>query len=199
MRDVAALIRGSISSGEEDIMDWKLVAAGLALSLGCVTPLVAGQVQAVAERHQAQTADAQQQSQLNLSRVLPLSPVDAVSTWVDMIGNGTPNAAGLACLMFSPTAAIEFAAANHAAGCAQAVAQFHGRVTDANIYESDLTVPDNSWVVQGDRAEVSGCAVDWTGFFTETPDTATPGPRPGRMTMQRLYGNGWQVTDYRAC
>ena len=180
-------------------MDWRLVAAGLVLSLGCVTPLVVGEVQAVAEQQQAQAADAQQQAQLNLSRVLPPSPVDAVSTWVDMIGNGTPAAAGLACLMFSPAAAIEFAAVNHAAGCAQAVTQLHRQVTDPNSYESDLTVPDSSWTAQGDRAEVNGCAVDWTGFFTETPDTAAPGPRPGRMSMQRLYGNGWLITSYGGC
>jgi hypothetical protein len=180
-------------------MQWKMITSGVVLSLGCASPIAIGQVQALAEQHRTQAADAEQQAQLQLSRELPATPSDVTSALVDLIADGTPAAAGMACLMFSPIAAAQFAAANHRATCAQAIERLHSQVIDANTYVTDLTLPDDGSTAHLDQADVNECAVTWNGFYAETPGSADPGPRPGRMTMRRLDGHGWLITTYAPC
>jgi guanyl-specific ribonuclease Sa len=96
-------------------MHQRMFTAGLALAIGCATPTV---IQAA---HQAATAQAQRQAddqsreRLQLARELPANPPDAAGAFVDLLAQGGPFASQQACLLFSDSAAAQFAAANRAA------------------------------------------------------------------------------------
>ena len=104
-------------------------------------------------------------------------------------------------MLFSSSAAAQFAAAQHAPNCITAMDQLHGQVTDPATYANDLTVPDTAWTQLGATATLNGCALDWSGPLSETSDadSPAPGPLPGLWTLTQLDGEGWQITQYRPC
>ena len=180
-------------------MQWKLATAGLVLSLGCAAALVVGEIQAVAAQHEHEGAELHQELHQMFLQELPTSPANVTQGLVVLIGQGTPAAAQAACTLFSLTAAAQLAAANHTATCAQAITRLQRQVIDGREYINDLTVPDDQWTDGLTRADMDECAVTWTGQFTGTPDTVDPGPKPGRMTMERQEGYGWLITQYQPC
>lgn len=183
-------------------MHQRMFAAGLALVIGCMTPIVVDSVAQGAAEQAQRRADNQQAERLQLARELPANPPDVAGAFVDLLAEGGPVAAQQGCLLFSATAAAQFAAAHDAPTCLAAMSHLHGLVTDPATYANSLTVPDTAWTQLGTTATLNGCALDWSGPFSELPsDTANPapGPLPGLWTLSRLDGDGWQITQYESC
>jgi hypothetical protein len=151
--------------------------------------------QAEQAQHQA---DDQLTEQLQLARELPADPPDVAGAFVELLAEGGANASQEGCLLFSSTAAAQFAAVNHAPSCVAAMQHLHGLVTDPGVYVNDLSVPDTTWTQMGTTATVNGCAVNWSGPLSEGP-SAAPGPLPGLWTLTQLDGQGWQITFYEPC
>lgn len=185
-------------------MRHRMFATGWALIICCATPLVIDAAQqntaAQAQRH----ADDQSREQLQLARELPANPPDVAGAFVDLLAEGGPFAAQQGCLLFSSSAAAQFADAQHASTCIAAMDQLHRLVSDPAAYANNLTVPDTAWTQLGATATLNGCALDWSGPLPDTSDPSeadnpAPGPLPGRWTLSQLDGEGWQITQYRSC
>jgi hypothetical protein len=183
-------------------MHQRMFATGLAVVIGCATPTVIDAAhQGTAAQAQRQ-ADDQSREQLQLARELPANPPDIAGAFVDLLAQGGPFAAQQGCLLFSSSAAAQFAAAHHAPTCLAAMTQLHGLVTDPVAYANNLTVPDTAWTQLGTTATLNGCALDWSGPLSDlTSDTSSPapGPLPGLWTLTQLDGEGWQITRYESC
>lgn len=179
-------------------MHGRLLMVGVALVIGCGTPLVVQGVDQAAAAQAQQQADAQQTDQLWLSHALPGTPPDVAAAFVTVLGEGGHTAAEDGCGLFDQHAAAQFSAAHHAPDCVAAMLSLQEQVTDPSTYVNGLSVPDNVWVQDGATATVNGCALNWAGLFTETPVTP-PGPLPGRLIVTQLDGDGWQITEYQAC
>jgi hypothetical protein len=178
-----------------------MFAAGLAVVIGCTTPMVID-VAAQGSVAQAQRrTDDQSREQLQLARELPTNPPDVAGAFVDLLAEGGPFAAQQGCLLFNSTAAAQFAAAQHAATCIAAMTQLHALVNDPAAYANNLAVPDTAWTQLGTTATLNGCALDWSGPPPDTSDShgAAPGPLPGLWTLSQLDGEGWQITRYQSC
>ncbi|HEX3783293.1 MAG TPA: hypothetical protein VHX38_26810 [Pseudonocardiaceae bacterium] len=145
-----------------------------------------------------QQADAQLADQLQLASELPRTPPDVAAAFVDLLAEGGLFAAQESCLMFTSTAAAQFATAQHTTGCDAAMQQLHGLVADPAAYANNLSVPDTAWTQVGTTASLNGCAVNWSGPLSDTPSPA-PGPLPGLWTLAQLDGEGWQITQYQPC
>lgn len=179
-----------------------IFATGLAVVIGCATPIVIDvATQGVAAQAQRQ-ADDQSREQLQLARELPANPPDVASAFVDLLAQGGPFAVQQACLLFSSSAAAQFATAQHTANCIAAMTQLHGQVSDPATYANNLTVPDTAWAQLGTTATVNGCALDWSGSLPDLTSgslSPAPGPLPGLWTLEQLDGEGWQITEYQPC
>lgn len=179
-------------------MHGKLFAVGLALLVGCATPTVITDVHHAAAAQAAQQANARAADQLTLAHELPATPPDVAAAFVNLLAEGGADATSEGCLLFAGQAAAQFAIAHHAATCVDAMTVLHRQVTDPDTYADDLTVPATAWTEAGETATLNGCALSWSGLFTDTPVVA-PGPQFGLMTLARLDGNGWQITSYQPC
>jgi hypothetical protein len=182
-------------------MHQRMFAAGLALVIGCATPIV---IDAAAQGTAVQAqrrADDQSREQLQLARELPANPPDVAGAFVDLLAQGGPFAAQQGCLLFDNTAAAQFAAAQHAPTCIAAMTQLHALVSDPATYANNLTVPSTAWTQFGTTATLNGCTLDWSSPLDDTPDTdsTAPGPLPGMWTLSQLDGEGWQITRYQSC
>jgi hypothetical protein len=175
-----------------------MFAAGMAMVLGCGTPITIDAIQHDATAQTQQHADAQSADQLQLARELPSTPPDVVAAFVDLLAEGGLFAAQESCLMFTTTAAAQFATVHHAPSCIAAMQQLHGQVANPAAYANTLSVPDTAWTQIGTTASVNGCAVNWSGPLSDSPSPA-PGPLPGLWTLARLDGEGWQITHYLPC
>lgn len=176
----------------------RMFAAGLAMAIGCATPIVIDAVhQSQAEQAQRQ-ADDQSADQLQLARELPANPPNVAGAFVDLLAEGGPFAAQEGCMLFTDKAAAQFAAAHQAPTCIVAMQQLHGLVADPAAYANNLSVPDTAWTEIGSTATVNGCAVNWSGPLSDIPSPA-PGPLPGLWTLAQLDGEGWLITGYRSC
>jgi hypothetical protein len=179
-------------------MQWRLITPGLVLVVACGLPTAAGYIQTAEQNQAAHAADVRTEEQLQLARELPASPPDVAVALTEFIGEGGQNADVVACLMFSPAAAGQFAATTGTLSCPTAIEALHTQVTDTGTYINAVTVPPDAWSASGDTAIVNGCAVNWAGLFNEAPPTL-PGPLPGRLTMIRQDGKGWLITGYQRC
>jgi hypothetical protein len=179
-------------------MQWRLIAPGVVLVVGCGIPTAVGYAQAAAQQEAAHMADARSAEHLQLAQELPANPPDVVTALTEFIGEGGPSADAFACLMFSPSAADQLAATTDVASCPAAIEALHAQVTDRGTYINAVTVPSDAWSANGDAATVNGCAVNWAGLFSDAPPTP-PGPLPGRLTMTRQDGKGWLITGYQEC
>lgn len=182
----------------------RMFAAGLALVIGCATPIMVDAAAQDAAAQSQRRADDQSREQLQLARELPASPPDVAGAFVDLLAEGGPFAAQQGCLLFDGTAAAQFATTQHAPTCIAAMTQLHDLVTDPAAYANNLTVPDTTWTELGATATLNGCALNWSGPLTDTPnasdaDHAAPGPLPGLWTLSQLDGEGWQITRYQPC
>lgn len=179
-------------------MQWRLVAPGVVLVIGCGIPTAVGYSHTAAQ-HQAQhAADVHADQHLQLARELPATPLDVLVALVEFVGEGGSTPDTLACLMFSPTAAVQFAASAGAISCPTAVEVLHSRVTDRGEYINAVAVPPRAWSASGDTATVNGCDTTWNNL----PDSAAlraPGPLPGHLTLTRQDSQGWLITDYQGC
>ena len=113
-------------------------------------------------------------------------------------GTAARDSTAVACLLFSPAAADQFAVATAASSCPTAVEALHDQVTDQGRYLNNIDVPASAWSDDAETAEVDGCAVDWQGVLDSTPATP-PGPLPGHLTLTRQDDDGWLITVYRRC
>jgi hypothetical protein len=179
-------------------MHQRMFAAGLALAIGCATPITVDVVRHNQAVQAQRRADDESAEQLQLARELPADPPDVVGAFVELLAEGGATAAQEGCLLFSATAAAQFAAVNHAPSCIAAMQHLHGLVTDPTAYVHDLDVPDAAWTQIGTTATVNGCALTWSGPLSDGP-TAAPGPLPGLWTLTQLDGQGWQITFYEPC
>lgn len=183
-------------------MHHRIFTTGLALVIGCATPIAIDTVQQGAAEQAQRQADDQQAEGLQLARELPANPPDVAGAFVDLLAEGGPDAAQEGCMLFDSTAAAQFAAAQHAPTCIAAMNHLRGLVTDPAAYANNLTVPDTAWAQLGTTATLNGCALDWSGPLSDTTsDTPSPlpGPLPGLWTLSQLDGEGWQITHYRHC
>jgi hypothetical protein len=183
-------------------MHHRMFATGLALAIGCVTPITIDAVQQDAAAQAQRQADSQSADQLQLARELPANPPDVASAFVDLLAEGGAVAAQEGCMLFASTAATEFAAAQHAPTCVTAMMQLHALVSDPASYANNLSVPDTAWTEIGTTATLNGCALSWSGTLSDTTsDTPSPapGPLPGLWTLAQLDGEGWQITHYEPC
>lgn len=179
-------------------MQWHLVIPGVILLIGCGTPTVVGYLQTAAQQQAQHAADVRTNRQLQLARELPATPPDVLVALVEFVGEGGPTADSLACLMFSPAAAAQFAASVDGRDCSSAIEALHDQVSDRGTYVNAVIVPPEAWSVSGGTATVDGCAAKWSGLLDTTP-TQMPGPVPGWLALTRQEGQGWLITDYRPC
>jgi hypothetical protein len=179
-------------------MHQRMFAAGMALVIGCATPMTIDALQQDTAAQAQQQADAHSADQLQLARELPSTPPDVAAAFVDLLAEGGLFAAREGCLMFSDTAAAQFAATHHTPSCVAAMQQLHGQVTDPAAYANNLSVPEAVWTQIGTTASLNGCAVNWSGPLSDTPSPA-PGPLPGLWTLAQLDGEGWLITEYHPC
>jgi hypothetical protein len=179
-------------------MQWRLVAPGVALVVGCGVPTAVGYIHVAEQTQAAHTADMRSAEQLQLARQLPENPPDVAVALTEFIGEGGPNADAFACLMFSPTAADQLATTVDAASCPAAIQTLHDQVSDRSTYINAVTIPPDTWSTTGDTGTVNGCAVTWTGLFTEEPATP-PGPLIGHLILTRQDDKGWLITSYHGC
>jgi hypothetical protein len=175
-----------------------MFAVGVALVIGCGATTMISTVRQDAVEQAQRRADDQSADQLQLARELPANPPDAVSTFVDLLGEGGPFAAQEGCMLFTGEAASQFAADHRASSCIVAMQQLHGLVNDPAAYVNDLTIPETAWTQTGTTASVNGCAVNWSGSLADPSDQA-PGPLPGVWMLNQLDGEGWQITQYQPC
>jgi hypothetical protein len=182
-------------------MHQRMFATGLALVIGCATPIAIDAAQQGAAAQAQRETDDQSWEQLQLARELPTNPPDVAGAFVDLVSEGGPFAAQQGCLLFNSAAAVQFAAAQHAATCVAAMTHLHALVRDPPAYTNDLTVPRTAWTQLGTTATLNGCALDWSSPLADTPDTdsAAPGPLPGLWTLSQLDGEGWQITRFQSC
>lgn len=179
-------------------MQWRLVAPGVVLVIGCGIPTAVSYSQTAAQ-HQAQhIADVREDQHLQLARELPATPPDVLVALVEFIGEGGATPDTLACLMFSPTAAVQFAASAGATSCPGAVEVLHSRVTDRGGYINAVALSPRVWSVSGDTATVDGCETTWSNL-PDGASRAAPGPLPGHLTLVRQDSQGWLITDYEGC
>jgi hypothetical protein len=175
-----------------------MFAAGMAMIVGCATPLVIDSVQQGAAAQAQRQVDSHSADELQLARELPGTPPDVVAAFVDLLAEGGSVAAQETCLMFSTQAATRFAADHHALNCVAAVQQLQAQVTDPDTYANQLSVPDTAWTQVGSTTSLNGCALSWSDPFSDT-STPAPGPLPGLWTLVQLDGEGWQITSYEPC
>ena len=179
-------------------MHQRMFAAGMALAIGCATPITISTLRQDQAAQAQRRADDQSSEQLQLARELPADPPDVAGAFVELLAEGGPTAAQEGCLLFSRTAAAQFAAVNHAPSCIAAMQHLHGLVADPGAYVNDLSVPDTAWTQIGTTATVNGCALTWSGPLSDGP-SAAPGPLAGLWTLTQLDGQGWQITSYESC
>jgi hypothetical protein len=179
-------------------MQWRLVAPGVALLVGCGIPTAVGHIHVAEQNQTAHTADVHAAEHLQLAQELPANPPDVAVALTEFIGEGGPTADAFACLMFSPVAADQLAATMDAIGCPAAIQALHNQVSDRGTYINAVTIPPDIWSTTGDTGSLNGCAVTWNGLLIEEPATL-PGPLPGHLTLTRQDGKGWLITGYQRC
>lgn len=177
-------------------MQWRLVASGVVLVVGCGTPIAVSQVQTEIHYQAQQAADFADANQLSLARDLPASPPDVVWALVKLIDDNAPDDA---CRLFTTIAITQLDATLHATTCAAAIGILNQQVTDPGTYINALTVPPGSWSINGDIAFINGCAATWDDVLFGDPPTTPPGPLPGRLDLTRVDNYGWQITHYQPC
>jgi hypothetical protein len=183
-------------------MHQRMFAAGLAVVIGCATPISIDAARQSAAAQAQRQADDQQADELQRAKELPANPPDVAGAFVDLLAEGGPFAAQDGCALFDNTAAAQFAAARHASSCIAAMTQLQGLVTDPATYANDLTVPYTAWAVIGTTATLNGCVLDWSGPLSDPSSdvpSLAPGPLPGVWTLSQLDGEGWQITHYQPC
>jgi hypothetical protein len=188
---------GSAQNGTIHVQ-WRLVAPGMVLVVGCGTPITASYIQAAVEDQAAHIADVRGTEHLQLARELPANPPDVVVALTEFIGEGGPSADAVACLMFSPAAADQLDARMDVASCPAVIEALHGQVTDRGAYINAVTVPADSWSTNGDTGTINGCEVTWNGLLVTEPLTP-PGPFVGDLTLTRQDGKGWLITGDQGC
>jgi hypothetical protein len=179
-------------------MQWRLIAPGAVLVLGCGIPAAVGHLQANAQDQAARAVDVRIDQHLQLARELPANPPDVLVALVEDIGEGGQNPDTAACLLFSPGAAAQLDASVGTTSCPTAVQALHDEVSDEGRYINDVGVPANAWSSNVDTAMVDGCAANWQGVLDSAPATP-PGPWPGHLVLTRQDERGWWITGYRAC
>ncbi|WP_019852774.1 hypothetical protein [Actinopolyspora mortivallis] len=115
------------------------------------------------------------------SAVLQTSPRGAVVAVYDLLAGDSPTDV---CLLFTPSAAEQFARVHEARDCAGAARKLHGRITDRYAYKNPDLARDAARIV-GDRASLSSCALRVSG-----------GPRLGEFGMSRQPSGGWKIDGY---
>lgn len=179
-------------------MQVRMFSVGLALVIGCGSMTAIRGVEHDQAAQAARHADDEAADQLQLARELPGSPPDVVAAFVDLLAEGGPVAGHEACMLFTSQAADQFSAANHAPTCGAAMQDLHSLISDPGTYVNDLSVPATVWVESAGTATVNGCAVNWSGPWSDTPSSA-PGPLPGQWALVQLDGQGWQIARYEPC
>jgi hypothetical protein len=179
-------------------MQWRLIAPGVVLVVGCGIPTTVGYIQVADQAQAAHAADVRSAEQLQLARQLPASPPDVAVALTEFIGEGGPNPDAVACLLFSTAAAGQLAATMDAASCPAAIQSLHDQVSDRGTYINGVIIPADTWTTTGDIGSLNGCALTWNGLLVEEPATR-PGPLLGHLTLARQDSMGWLITGYQGC
>ncbi|GDY29378.1 hypothetical protein [Gandjariella thermophila] len=188
-----ALIAGGIAAYPRLPVAVPLGAAGLA---AIVTATVALSI----EHHQAAVAEQQQsrqEQQEHQAALLPANPSETLTALATYIARGNATAA---CLLFSANpqqdARPEFVhAVAGATSCPDAVARLHQQVTDQNEYP-EMRPPAES--TGGSTPVIDGCQASWDDP-TSGAAVPAPGPKLGRLTVQKQGGGGYQIVHYEPC
>jgi hypothetical protein len=175
-------------------MEWRLIAAGGVLSLVSGGTLAVQHVHTAQHQAQAEQHQAQQDHDYTVRQLLPTSPASALITQHVMISRHDDTTA---CLLMSPDARTQFAAAYGAPDCQPAMRQLAAAVTNPARYQVPH-VPDQAIVAGTTVATASGCAVTWT-LPSDTTPLPDPGPRLGTLTLTRQGTGGYLITSYKPC
>jgi hypothetical protein len=187
-----ALIAAAVATYPRLRVAVPLAAAGLAAIVAATVALSVRHHQAaVAQQHQSQ-----QQEQQYRAALLPQNPSETLTSLAGAISR---NNTAAACLLFSANPQYdsrpEFVrAVPGATSCPDAVTRLYQQVTDRSDYAGMRQLADGS----GPRFFVDGCHVSWGDPVNGTtgPD---PGPRLGRLTVQKQDNGGYQIIHYEAC
>lgn len=185
-------------------MQWRLVATGAVITVGCAGGLVGhymGTVLATAQQQtaQQQANQAEQEAQNDAAhqraRLLPASPLAVLQLLLTAISKED---ATRACLVFTPTGAAEFADVVGTADCPSAIHALAKQITDRASYRVP-DIPEDAYGY-GISTTITGCTADYSSPFSTATDPH-PGPLLGVMTVdQPLLGvAGYEVTSYRPC
>ncbi|MGZ3140429.1 hypothetical protein ACVDFE_00130 [Lentzea chajnantorensis] len=170
-------------------MQWKLLVPGLALatvgSFGLAVEHL--EVRAVEQRQAEQAHD------YNVSVMLPRSPQDEVMVFHSLLARRESKRA---CVLLAEPVQPQFAHAHGAADCVAAMDKLAAQVVDRGRYEMPNYDASTAISVQGSRAWVDACAVNWNTFASPTTDA---GPRLGRWELLRQNGNGYLIVGWTPC
>ncbi|HEY4003963.1 MAG TPA: hypothetical protein VGM60_02080 [Pseudonocardia sp.] len=172
-------------AGFTRLPDWRVLAAGAAVTLVCGVGYGVAHyrttAQLRADQAAADTRYRQSRSALPAEAVLP-------SITTDIAADDAVKACGI---LGSP-AGQQFAAAFGAPDCASAVHQLNARVVNPRGY-ANPRLPAGSVVKRSDHtATVLGCRA-W-------PDpAAAPGPPLGQFELRLYQGSTYLITGYRSC
>ena len=105
-----------------------------------------------------------------------------------------------ACSVFTEPARAQLAAAYNAPDCPAAVLVWHARITRPDDYTTSVNLFGVTTTVSPDRetATVTGCALTWSSPIDGRHPAAGPAS-PGRLGLERVLGQGYQITDYQPC
>jgi hypothetical protein len=189
-----ALIAGGVAAYPRLPVAVPLGVAGLAAIVSASVALAVEHHQAaVAEQHQSR-----QEEQTHQAALLPPYPSDTLASLARNITQGNATAA---CLLFSANpqqdARPEFIrAVAGATSCPDAVARLRQQIANPAEYPNMRLDPDAS--TTGLQPVINGCQAYWGDPVagTSIPD---PGPKLGRLTVQKQDGGGYQIIHYQAC
>ncbi|MFC0435791.1 hypothetical protein [Kutzneria buriramensis] len=142
-----------------------------------------------------QRQQAEQQQRFEAADALPHTPNEVLLALVGAIAKNAPLRG---CPLFSPTAAAQFANSIGAPNCATAVGQLATRVTDHDRYNSPFVPGSALSASGGEHVVADGCELDWSGVLGDR-DAPPPGPRVGRLELERQQQIGYLIVSYTAC
>lgn len=172
---------------------WALLAVGMVLFLlagaGWVAETVAGAQRRVAVQEQTQA--------YHRAQLLPRSPRGVLGAVIASVADADPVSA---CVLFTPPAQEQLAAAFAAPDWAGAVLAWNAQVVRPDDYGPSPRLFGDLATVSPDRetATVTGCGLRSSSPIDGAQPDAGP-PSPGRMQLRRVLGVGYEITDYRPC
>jgi len=172
---------------------WQLLAVGMVLFLTAGTGWVTETVLAAQQRADswAKTSD------YNRAQLLPRDPRRVLGAVMATVANRDTTRG---CALFTEPAQAQLAAAFDAPDCPGAVLAWHTQLTRPDDYRPSVRLTGDTSTMSRDReiATLTGCGLSWVSPLDGRQPDAGPSS-PGRFTLRRVLGQGYQITDYRPC